>query len=196
MTLLKKKQPVFFAGENHLITLYHPGSNERLISASCWRCTYSTEGSGTALCLALDPDYATKLSVAARLVLSDNSPLASMIVRRFNQYFDGFRDLGFATLPPQAASFQQSNSDGQYRVSCDSSAINLELLWLDPMAAALEIFHNTSGPVPYDVSAVIASCQRAQIMLNNELIEGEIRVPDGASASSAFLAFSETWAAA
>jgi hypothetical protein len=194
--LVKKKQPVLFAGENHLITLYQPGSNKHLIRASCWRCTYSEEGIGTVLCLALDHDYATKLGVAAQLVLSDNSALAEMIVRRFNQYFDGFRDLGFATLHPRAASFQQSASDGQYRVSCDGATIRLELLWLDPREAALEIFYNTSGPVPYDVSAVIASCQGAQIILNDEFVEGEIHVPDGASASSAFLAFSETWAAA
>jgi hypothetical protein len=60
--------------------------------------------------------------------------------------------------------------------------------------AALEIFDNTSGPIPYDVSAVICPCADAAITVNGRPLAGEVRRPIGESASSAFLAFSETWA--
>jgi hypothetical protein len=190
--LLKKKQSVLFAGENHLINLYYPGTDKRLISTSCWRCTYSEHGEGFVLCVS--GDNSPDLGMSLQLLLTDNLPLSTMVVERFNQYFEGFRDIGFEQLRPQMASFTQyPKGKEQHYIRCISEGLTLELIWLEVIESALEIFHNTSGPIPYDVSAVICSCRQGQIFLNGERIPGEVRVPDGASASSAFLAFSETW---
>lgn len=189
MALLEKKRPVWFAGENHLITLYRPKSSERLLTASCWRCTYSPEGTGTVLCLAGDP-------LPGAAIYSDNTALAQLVVTRFNQYFEGFKEHRLTKLATQAASFEQRWPDpDSYQLHCYSGALEVTLSWHHPLETAFEIFHNTSGPVPYDVSAVIRSCRTAQIRYDGTILAGEVHVPDGASASSAFLAFSETWAA-
>lgn len=194
MTLLKKKQPVLFAGENHLISLYYPQSSKQIISISCWNCSYSDHGIGSTLCVAIDPEYASKMGISNQLVLADNLNLATMIVKHFNQYFEGFN--GFASVSPQKASFQKTVSTKHYSISCSAAEIKFELIWLEAMKPALEIFLNTSGPISYDVSAVIASCKQAQILINDAAVSGEVHMPDGLSQSSAFLAFSETWAAA
>lgn len=193
MSLIQKHQPVLFAGENHLITLYYPSSAKKLISVSCWRATYSAEGTGWAIFIVTDAKQAAQLNLPERLILTDNPPLASMVAQRFNQYFAGFEDLGFDTLPPKQMEFQQTAEEKLYRVTGVSDDLTLELLWYDRQNAALEVFYNTSGPIPYDVSAVICPCQDARIVINNQTLNGEIHRPDGASASSAFLAFSETW---
>ena len=66
---------------------------------------------------------------------------------------------------------------------------------IDRCPDALEIFDNRSGAEPYDVSAVICPCRRGSIAVDGVPLRGEVRVPSGESASSAFLAFSETWVA-
>lgn len=193
MSLIQKRQPVLFAGENHLITLYYPSSSKKLISVSCWRATYSSEGAGCAIFMVADSALAAQLNLPERLILTDNLPLASMVAQRFNQYFAGFENLGFDTLPPKQTQFQQTAEDKLYRVAGKRDDLTLELFWYDRQDAALEVFYNTSGPTPYDVSAVICPCQDARIVINTQTLNGEIHRPDGASASSAFLAFSETW---
>jgi hypothetical protein len=139
-------------------------------------------------------DNSPDLGMSLQRLLTDNLPLSTMVVERFNQYFEGFRSIGFEQLRPQMASFTQyPKSKEQHYIRCISEGLTLELIWLEVIESALEIFHNTSGPIPYDVSAVICSCRQGQIFLNGERIPDEVRVPDGAFASSAFLAFSETW---
>ena len=196
MTLLKKKKPVLFAGENHLISLFHPDSDNVLLQSSCWKCSYSEYGEGFVLCVSGDPVSAASSSLVLPSVFTDNLSLAHLVVKRFNQYFEGFQHLGLDTVAPTMASFsQQASGRVEHRITCSTSEINLELVWQDVQDAALEIFYNTSGPVPYDVSAVICHCQQASISINGQRVVGEIHVPSGASASSAFLAFSETWVA-
>ncbi len=127
-------------------------------------------------------------------IYTDNPSLGRMITERFNQYFDGFRDPGLAALALQSAQFiQYPNGRQSRRIVCTSGMHVIELVWEDIFDAAMELFHNTSGPIAYDVSAVICPCARGIIMVNGVPLPGETRVPAGDSASSAFLAFSETW---
>jgi hypothetical protein len=120
--------------------------------------------------------------------------MGRLVMARFNEYFAGFG--GVAALDPLPARFvQQGEGWRLHRITCLSEGRSIELLWQDVFDAALELFDNRSGPEPYDVSAVICPCRRASIALDGVAIPAEVRVPDGPSASSAFLAFSETWVA-
>jgi hypothetical protein len=196
MTLRERKQPVVFAGENHLITLYRPGTTHVAAAVSCWRCTYSAHGEGYVLVMRSDPIAADLADLAPTAVYTDNSAMGRMVMTQFNQYFAGFRDHSVADLTSQPARFvQHADSQRRHRITCTSGTTMLELVWEDVFDAALELFDNTSGPDPYDVSAVICPCTQATITVNGTPVRGEVRRPDGASASSAFLAFSETWVA-
>jgi hypothetical protein len=196
MGLLEKKRSVVFAGENHLITLYSPGSDEAIAGISCWRCTYSEHGEGFVLALWCDPVAVGVPGGPQTAVYADNAAMGRMVMARFNQYFAGFHGRSLAEIVPQPARFvQQADGRRLHRIMCVSADLGIELLWQDAFDAALEIFDNRSGPEPYDVSAVICPCQRGTISINGVALRGEVRVPAGESASSAFLAFSETWVA-
>jgi hypothetical protein len=195
--LIDKKQPVLFAGENHMITLFRPDSADLAISISCWRCTYSEHGEGWALVVRNDASASTLDALPARAIYADNAALGQFIVARFNQYFDGFRDQGYADLAPQAARFtQQGEGSRSHRITCVADGVTIELMWRDMLDGGLEIFYNTSGPIPYDVSAVICHCAHGSIAVNSKQARGEVKRLPGETYSSAFLAFSETWAAA
>lgn len=194
VALLNKRRPVLFAGENHLITLYRPGSDAAMVWTSCWHCTYSADGEGTVLVMRVDQETTNRHDLPPLAIYTDNPSLGRMITERFNQYFDGFRNLGLAALALQSAQFvQYPNGRQSRRIVCTSGMQVIELIWEDIFDAAMELFYNTSGPIAYDLSAVICPCARGIIMVNGVPLPGETRVPAGDSASSAFLAFSETW---
>jgi hypothetical protein len=195
--LIDRKEPVIFAGENHMVSLFQPGSDALAISVSCWRCTYSEHGAGNAWVIWNDPAASGLVDLPRRCVFADNAPLGRLIATRFNQYFEGFRDQGYAELEPTPALFSPPSADlNRYRLSCVAGAVTLVLEWRDRLDAALEIFHNTSGPIPYDVSAVICHCARGAIGVNGRAASGEVKRLPGETHSSAFLAFSEMWALA
>jgi hypothetical protein len=195
MPLLEKKRPVLFAGENHLITLYRPGTDDPVVGVSCWRCTYSEHGEGFVLAIWCDGAALGREDLPPVAVYADNIAMGRMVMSLFNQYFEGFRERGLAEMEPQPARFSQ-HPEGRRRhqITCASASATIELAWHEVFDAALEIFDNTSGPIPYDVSAVICPCADATITVGGSWLAGEVRRPIGESASSAFLAFSETWA--
>jgi hypothetical protein len=190
-----RKPDVLFAGENHMITLFVEGA--LAVSMSCWRCTFSDAGEGTVLVVRNEAALSGLRDLPARMVYADNAALARLVVGRFNQYFDGFRDLGYTAIAPQQARFA-CVADGRrgHRIACSAEGITIELVWREMLDAALEIFDNTSGPVPYDVSAVICHCAGGEIWVNGAPAAGEPKRDLDSTYSSAFLAFSETWAAA
>jgi hypothetical protein len=196
MGLLTKKRPVIFAGENHLITLYRPGSDAAVAGISCWRCAYSEHGEGFVLALWCDPEAIQMPNLPPTAVYTDNEAMGRMVMKRFNQYFAGFENRRLTEIEPEPARFMQQ-ADGRrlHRITAVTADLSIELLWREVFDAALEIFDNRSGPEPYDVSAVICPCRHGAISVNGLPLRGEVRVPAGESASSAFLAFSETWVA-
>lgn len=192
-----RKDDVVFAGENHMITLFRAGSDNIAVSMSCWRCTFSDAGEGTALVVRNDAALSGLHDLPARAVYSDNAALARLVVSLFNQYLDGFRDQGYAEIVPTQARFaEQADGRRGHRIACIGAGISIELIWREMLDAALEIFHNTSGPIPYDVSAVICHCAGGEVRVNGSAAAGEVKRDDDSTYSSAFLAFSETWAVA
>ena len=198
--LIDKKEPVIFAGENHMITLLAPssesGSGGIAVSASCWRCTYSAHGEGWVLVIRNEAAL-SGLDLPVVNVFSDNAALARLVVEKFNQYFEGFRDLGFTAAVPIPAQFaQHGHGRAHHRITCTANTLTISLEWRDMLDGALEVFYNTSGPLPYDVSAVICHCAVGQIDLSGKVAQGAVKRIPNETYSSAFLAFSETWAEA
>lgn len=194
MTLLASKYPVIFAGENHMITLHLAGTQTPILSASCWRCTYSEHGEGFVLLIWHDPAQSGLAQLPPDVIYADNAAMARMVAERFGQYFEGFRGRGVATREPVPARFvQQGDGRRSHRIACMAGEITIELVWREMLDTNLEIFYNTSGPIPYDVSAVICHCAHGAIQVNGAPSQGEVHQPAGETYSSAFLAFSETW---
>jgi hypothetical protein len=194
MAAAEPKRPVIFSGENSMIRLFRPGSDEIVAGASYWRCTYSEHGEGNALVIWADPVATGLGDLAPYAVYADNLAMGRMVATTFNQYFRGYQNRGFGELVPQPARFfQQGYGRRQHQMTCFADQRTIELLWHDVLDATLQFLDNTSGQRKFDVSTVICPCARASIAVDGTSAQGEVRRGPGPTDSSAFLALSETW---
>jgi len=116
MEKLERKQPVVFAGENHMITLYRSDHEESIAGISCWRCTYSEYGNGFTIALWCDPATVELPDLPPVAVFADNPAMGTMVMTRFNQQFDGRR---------------------LHRITCLADKWSIEMLWQDVLDASL-----------------------------------------------------------
>ena len=196
MGLLERRQPVVFAGENHMITLFGPGTDRAIASISCWRCTYSAQGEGFTLAMWCDPEAAGIPDGPATAVFTDNVAMSRMVMARLNQYFASYDGRGLAERDPTTARFSQQFGGRRFhRILCASDQATIELEWRDVSDGALEVFDNDSGPERFDVTSVICPCREGLITVNGVRLQGRSRAADHDVPSSSFLAFSETWVA-
>ena len=188
------KRPVVFSGENSMIRLFHPGSDDIVAGASYWRSTYSEFGEGNALVIWVDPVRSGLGDLAPHAIYADNLAMGRLVAVEFNQYLRGYQNRGFGELAPRPARFSQVG-DGrrQHRVTCLTGEQTIELLWENVLDASLCFFDNTSGNKKFDVASVICPCSRAWITVNGKAVAAEVRCQETAKESSAFLALSETW---
>lgn len=57
---MPRSRTVVFAGENPLLTLHRPGTDEAVAVAGLWRSTFAEEGAGYALVLWVDPELSAE----------------------------------------------------------------------------------------------------------------------------------------
>ncbi|MDP8908370.1 MAG: hypothetical protein M3N47_04475 [Chloroflexota bacterium] len=188
------KRPVIFAGENPMILLYAPGSNDIVAAATYWRCVYSPEGEGNALIIWVDPAVSGRGDRAPCGLYADNVTMALMVWTNFTQHFGPFQGRGIEDRMPQATRFfQVAEGRRQHRVTCAVGPSVIELLWQD----AFDAFQTVTTPVvegkAYEVASVVLPCARASITIDGHTVPGEVHHPEGFFQSSAFLAFCESW---
>lgn len=187
-----EKRGVMIAGENPMIVLYRPDSDEMVAIASMWTTSWSPVGAGRALVIWADPE-ATGLGDAAPVgIFTDNPALAEFVWANFYTDYGPIHGRGIEEAPPRAARFtEQSDGHRLHRISCTSGPLNIELEWRD----VVEVFQAITYPTGYEVSVIAAPCARASITVNGVQAAGEIHIPEGWFKSSAMLAFAETWLA-
>jgi hypothetical protein len=183
---------VRIAGENPMIVLYRPGSDDVVAIASMWTCAWSEAGQGRALVIWADAE-ATGLGTLAPVgIFTDNPELAEFVWDNFYNDYAPIHGRGIEEAPVRAARFtEQADGRRLHRISCTSGTTTIELEWRD----VVELFHAVTYPTGYEVSVVAAPCADASIAVNGHRAMGEIHRPEGWFKSSAMLAFSETWIA-
>ncbi len=186
------KRPVVFAGENPLIMLYRPASDQLAAVASLWHCTYSEQGAGHSLVLWVDPAAAEPTGLQPTGIYTDNAALARWVWTTFNRRWEPLQNRGLAETEPQPARFvEQANGRRSHRIVCMAGPTTIELLWQDGQDA----FYTVTYPYEYEVSAVIVPCARASITIDGQPVAGEVRPHADVFQSSAIMAFCETWLA-
>lgn len=188
------KDDVVFAGENPLVMLYAPGTDDVVAVASYWKCSYSEQGEGQALVIWVDPDRSGLGEEAPLGIFTDNPAMARLVWDHFNSHFDRLQGHGIEDVELRAARFtQQADGLRLHRVSCSVGATMIELEWRD----ALEVFHTltttTVGESDWEVTSVICPCADGGIRVNGVAATGEVHQPEGDFRSSTFLAFAESW---
>ncbi len=185
-----EKRGVMIAGENPMIVLYRPDSDEMVAIASMWTASWSLAGAGRALVIWADPEATDLGDQAPAAIFTDNPELARFVWENFYNDYGPIHGRGIEDAPPRAARFTE-HSDGHrlHRISCTSGTLTIELEWRD----VVEVFQAITYPTGYEVSVIAAPCANASIAVNGVQAAGEIHVPEGWFKSSAMLAFAETW---
>lgn len=193
MSDIRITREVIFAGDNPLLMLYAPGTDEVVAVGSYWRCTWSAAGAGEALVIWVD--RAAGLGDRAPVgIFTDNAPMARLVWDRFNSQWDRLQGRGIEDRDIQPARFA-TLGDGmrRYRVTCAVGTTAIELEWRD----ALDVFHAVTRPVvggsQWEVANVVLPCADGSMRVDGVAVSGEVHQPEGDYRSSAFLAFTETW---
>ena len=187
------KRPVFFSGENPGMTLLVPGTEQIAAIASYWYCTDSLWGVGHALVLWL----ATEAGLDHGSIFTDNLNLARVLVENLTQYFPEFQNIPVETLEFVNAHCEHKYNGACYQVSCQAPNTRVELEWVDVLDRKQIVWMKfPAGKATYDLTTVICPCRIGHMKINGNLIEGEVKIVQGADglfSSTAFLAFAETW---
>jgi hypothetical protein len=178
------------AGENPMIILYRPGSDDIVVLVSMWTARFSPVGSGRALLIWADPTESGLGSDAPIGMYADNAELAGYVWEHFYRDYDTIRGRGIETGPPIQARFSEaSGGDRFYRITCVAGTTTIELEWRD----VLDTFQVMTRLTGFETSAVARPCAGAEVRVNGVAARGEIHQPEGWFGSSAALAFAETW---
>ena len=186
----------YAVSENPAMMLYAPAGERVVAAASYWHCTYSRHGSGHALIFWQAPEAAGAPPIGNG-IYTDNLPLARMLVETLAQFFPEFRAIPVTTLPYLLAQCEHESDGAQrYTVSCATAQTAVRLEWADPLDHKQICWPQfPAGLQAFDLTTVICPCRRATIALNGAPLLGEVQTSEtkGWPASSAFLAFAETW---
>lgn len=178
------------AGENPMIVLYPPESDEMIALVSLWTAAYSPVGTGRALLIWLDPEGSGLGDAAPAGIYTDNAELAGYVWEHFYRDYEPIRGRGIETGPPVPAHFTEVAQAGQFhRITCVAGPSVIELEWRD----LLECIQVTTYPTGFECSVVAQPCRTAEIRVDGVAARGEVRCPSGWFGSSAMLAFAETW---
>lgn len=188
------KRPVFFSGENPGMTLYVPGTEQPAAVASYWHCTDSPNGVGQALVLWLG---ITPSPAVQGGIFTDNLALAKVLVKNLTQHFPEFQGIPMETLAYVESRCEHTFDGTCYRVVCQTAEIKIEIEWAEILDRKQVIWQQfPAGEAAYDLTTVICPCRVGRLQINDTPVRGEVKVvqtASGAPASTAFLAFAETW---
>ncbi|MDQ4044785.1 MAG: hypothetical protein M3173_04980 [Chloroflexota bacterium] len=194
MSEIAIKHDVIFAGDNPLLMLYGPGTDEVVAVASWWRCAWSAAGVGEALVIWVDPASSGLDQQAPVGIFADNMAMAQLVWARFNSQFDRLQGRGIEDREIQPARFTiQADGNRLHRVSCATGTTAIELEWRDALEAVHMVATPTVGGSRWEVTNVVLPCADAAIRVDGVEVAGEVHQPEGTYRSSAFLAFAESW---
>jgi hypothetical protein len=181
---------IAIAGENPMIVLYRPGSDDIVVLVSMWTATYSPVGPGRALLIWADREASGLGSETPIGMYADNAELAPYVWEHFYRDYDTIRGRGIEDRPPVPARFiEVPGGDRFHRITCVSGRTTIELEWRD----ALDTFQVQTRLTGYETSAIARPCAAADVRVNGVAARGEVHQPEGWFGSSAALAFAETW---
>ncbi len=170
------------------------------LSLMVWfRIALSAYGKGHALVLFEDPARAAAWPETANFCICDNEPLARYLVENFCKKFGVFRDArAFAALPYLPMQDNEAFGDNMTStgISVTAAGLKVELIWGKlgkPFAA--DVLPEQSATGAHEMYSVFVESADASIIVNGRRLHGRPypRPFMGRMASSAFLAFSETW---
>ena len=170
------------------------------ISLMVWfRVALSAHGKGHAVVLFEDPTRAAAWPELANFCITDNEPLARYLVENFCKKFGVFRGArAFEALRylPMLGHEASGDNVSSSAIAVRAADLEVQLIWNQlgkPFAA--DVLPEQSATGAHEMYSVFVESADASIVVNGRRLPGRPypRPFMGRTASSAFLAFSETW---
>ncbi len=190
-----------WTGDNPFIYLKTDPEQDWSSLSLYFRIASSAYGSGQAI-LVLDKPYEDGQESDARLLITDNQPLAEYLVQDFVRYFGLFRKA-------VALDKLQVLSDGVFQtvnrfpelvsesVTSASAGLTVELQWhqMTQPAICVDLPQSQTQTQKHEMMCVFHPAQQARVLINGTALPGNTIERDfnGSRAQSASLANSETW---
>ncbi len=190
-----------WTGDNPFIYLKTDPEQDWSSLSLYFRIASSEYGSGRAI-LVLDKPYEDGQDSDARLLITDNQPLAEYLVQDFVRHFGLFRKA-------VALDKLQVLSDGVFQtvnrfpelvsesVTSASAGLTVELQWhhMTQPAICVDLPQSQTQTQQHEMMCVFHPAQQARVLINGTALPGNTIERDfnGSRAQSASLANSETW---
>ncbi|UPL20756.1 NAD-dependent dehydratase [Alcaligenes faecalis] len=190
-----------WTGDNPFIYLKTDPEQDWSSLSLYFRIASSAYGSGQAI-LVLDKPYEDGRDSDARLLITDNQPLAEYLVQDFVRHFGLFRKA-------VALDKLQVLSDGVFQtvnrfpelvsesVTSASAGLTVELQWhhMTQPAICVDLPQSQTQTQKHEMMCVFHPAQQARVLINGTALPGNTIERDfnGSRAQSASLANSETW---
>ena len=190
-----------WTGDNPFIYLKTDVDQEWSSLSLYFRIASSAYGSGQAI-LVLENPYEAGDSSDARLLVTDNVPLAEYLIRDFVRHFGLFRKaiaLDAVKIMGDGVFHTLNRFPELHTETVQSSSANLkiELQWQDMKQAAIcvDLPQSQTQTQKHEMMCVFHPAQQARVLINGTPLPGSTIERDfnGTRAQSASLANSETW---
>lgn len=193
---------VSWSGENPGIYLKHPQNQQAgwCVLALYFKVVVSAYGRGRGILLLGEPDSALGYPAAPNLCIADNLPLMRYLLDEYVPSFGAFKNVPSLAHVTLLQANQNGGTDSEvataWRESIEAQGVRLEMRWLDlqpPFAADVGPTFSATGK--HRMYSVFQGAQRAQVLLNDEVLPGVVIERDflDGTLNSAFLAFGESW---
>lgn len=190
---------VDWSGENPAMYLKDRPDGAFVTLASFFRVVLSPHGRGHALVLLEAPLYEGSLPEALNVCVTDNEPLARWLVQEYLVHFGAFRGavaldiMDYRPLTGVAVSGDQRSAHVEW---VRGPGVDVTLAWEalgPPLMVQLPVEQSATGH--HTVYSVLVDADRVTAKVNGRALRGQPapRELAGRRASTAFLAFAETW---
>jgi hypothetical protein len=188
---------VEWTGENPGIWLRQRPGEPYSALVTFFRIVHSPHGAGHAAFVLLDP-HGRGDDRHVNACFTDNEELAHYLGERFVARFLAFKDLpGLKALQYRTVDqFEQANyTRSRWIERASGEAVELELVWDGLGEPYFVEIPGDRSPTGHEIFAVFVEASTAAVQVNDYRAPGQPASRDfhGRTASTAFLAFSETW---
>lgn len=191
---------VDWSGENPGIYLRDEAEGPWVTLGVFFRVVLSPFGIGHAMLVLDEPNTGKGWPDVRNFILCDNEQLTRYLIKDYVSGFPSFRDkpgLEAMSYVPLNSVECSGNPSEEYTEFVRADSIEARMTWSDTMEPmAVEVTPENSATGKHDMYSLFFEARQAKIEVNGVRLSGNVSTRQffGKTMSTAFLAFSETWA--
>ena len=191
---------VDWSGENPGIYLRDTDDGPWVTLSVFFRVVLSPFGSGHAMLVLDEPDTGKGWPDVRNFIVNDNEELTRYLIRDYVSGFPSFRDksgleaMSYVPLDTVACA---GDPQSEYTETVTAHDLMARMTWSETMEPmAVEVTPENSATGKHDMYSLFFEARQAKIEVNGDRLSGNVSTRQffGKTMSTAFLAFSETWA--